>query len=535
MRDAAPAGRRRIAIAGAAVVPEGFELRLYSGPLAGGTMDSNNRVMTPGAPYTTSSSMAVGTTCHNVLFWRRVADGAWAEASNAIVFEIRGLSVVGEQPQFPAANQTLSAATSAALTAALNNRSALGSTGTWVIHLPTGDYGDLNLNDYQLPGKTILRSANFPSTGAKFRSVTMQRAQNIEFQFINLDRNGRPFMALAIDMSGARKCAVSYSDLDFGPNVRNSEPRGWLPNVTYGVHIWRDDATRTRPQDITLYMNYIHGGADCGVYVASGDRITVAENVYANIGGDDNQFGASDGIDFINNWGSRKKYPSWAPDVGWKHTDFCQMNTWQVGTQQGAFLKNIRFIGNVVLKGDWDPAVGIPAQGLFASKTNTDNILYDNNIISTNTPNTIYNDNNQGAIGRNNRIRYNTALKVIDDFTFNSHDARIAVAGLVEANFNVQCGMAGAGIGNGLNIVMRGGETPDYTASRAYYVNAIETASFYDYRPVAGAPTHWAYSGVKQGAYQRFYDVILSGKYPKIGPATAAWKASYDPSNQITS
>ena len=79
------------------------------------------------------------------------------------------------------------------------------------------------------------------------------------------------------------------------------------------------------------------------------------------------------------------------------------------------------------------------------------------------------------------------------------------------------------------------GTIADYTASRTYYVNAIQTASFYDYRPVAGQPTHWAYDGVKQGAYQRFYDVIVGGKYPKSGPAAAAWKTWYDPSNQITS
>ena len=72
--------------------------------------------MQPGGSYITNSSMKVGTTCHNLLFWRRVADGAWAPASNPVVFEIKGLAPVTEQPStpgFPAASQTLAAATQA--------------------------------------------------------------------------------------------------------------------------------------------------------------------------------------------------------------------------------------------------------------------------------------------------------------------------------------------------------------------------------------------------------------------------------------
>ena len=37
------------------------------------------------------------------------------------------------------------------------------------------------------------------------------------------------------------------------------------------------------------------------------------------------------------------------------------------------------------------------------------------------------------------------------------------------------------------------------------------------------------------GAHQRFYDVIVGGAYPKIGPAATAWKTWYDPKNQIIS
>ena len=102
VRDAAPAGRRRIAIGAGVVVPAGFELRLYSGPVAGGQADPSNRVMQPGELFVSSGTMIVGTTCHNLLYWRRVADGAWAAASAAAIsFEIRGLEPAPPLPVAP--------------------------------------------------------------------------------------------------------------------------------------------------------------------------------------------------------------------------------------------------------------------------------------------------------------------------------------------------------------------------------------------------------------------------------------------------
>ena len=125
--------------------------------------------------------------------------------------------------------------------------------------------------------------------------------------------------------------------------------------------------------------------ADTGLLHRRGnDNLTIAENVFAEIGGDDvHMGGGNDGILFKNNWGSRTKFPSWNPTNGWKHTDFCQMNTWPGRHRDMASTsRTSSFIGNVVLKGNWDNSIGIPAQGLFCSKSNTDGILYDNNIVS---------------------------------------------------------------------------------------------------------------------------------------------------------
>ena len=225
VRDVAPAGRRRVEISPGAGV-EGFELCWYSGPADGRENTDWRRAMQPGESYTTNSSMKVGSACYNLLFWRRVEDGAWEVASNEVVFDITGLEALPPPPdpmgQFPAANQTLMTASAAALTSALE-RPHRQRHHRHVDHRSAdGDYGNLSLNDYRLPGKTILRSANRATTGAKFRSFSMQRAKNIEFQFVNLDRVGQGFRQYPIDLSGAEKCGFRYCDIDFGENVRNN-------------------------------------------------------------------------------------------------------------------------------------------------------------------------------------------------------------------------------------------------------------------------------------------------------------------------
>jgi hypothetical protein len=102
VRDAAPEGRRRVTIDAAVTVPAGYELRFYSGPQNGGATALYNRIMQPGETFTTSGSLPLGSTCYNLLFWRRIDDGAWAQASeNQIAFPIAGLQPAAPLPAVP--------------------------------------------------------------------------------------------------------------------------------------------------------------------------------------------------------------------------------------------------------------------------------------------------------------------------------------------------------------------------------------------------------------------------------------------------
>ena len=177
-------------------------------------------------------------------------------------------------------------------------------------------------------------------------------------------------------------------------------------------------------------------------------------------------------------------------------------------------------------------AQNLPFQSLFSSKSQGSGWDYEGNIVCSNSVHGL--SCGPAETFSNTRARKNTVLRCIDAGG-GQHTVQIMLAGAVEMNWNVHCAIAGnRGMGaNGLNIVMRGS---DHTASLDYYTAPYLASSFYDLRPVEGQPTHWDYSGGQPlGAYERFRDVILNGAYPKIGPAAAAWKAWYDPKNQITS
>ncbi len=356
-----------------------------------------------------------------------------------------------------------------------------------------------------------------------FTKIQMRQCKNIYFESIKLDWPYANAGAMGIDMSSSAYCGVSYSDLYFGPTTRNGLAQGWVVNCFRGINLWQYGSGAVNPSYCTIHMNYIHGGVDIGIYTGNSTYLTISENVFANINGDDMQLGYTRWSTFLNNWGSREKYPGWDTG-GWKHTDFIQTVSKTVDTPGN------QYIGNVMMKGRWTSYQG---QALFGNGSILSKHLFENNIILTNSVSGIMYAGSDAC--HDNVGRYNTCLRLVDDLHFtNLHYTQIRLPGATTISANVQCSSSGdpsAGA-DGLNIVMK---PSDYSASLAYYTSPTMTASFYDLRPVPGKPTHWAYVGAKVGAFQRFYDVIVLGKYPKIGPAAAAWKASYDRANQISS
>jgi len=438
----------------------------------------------------------------------------------------------------PDADETLGTASSNAVANAVQSRANSGSSGTWIIDIPSGNYGQLDLRDVSSNGKIIVRSEN-RNLGAVFSRILLQRAVNIEFQCVMVDRTGQGYAQSAVDMAGSDRCGFLYGEADFGtPTPNSDDPRGWNRNVFWGFNCWRDDVDNRQSSNVTIYMNYIHGPADTGIYLGGGSDQRIESNVFAEIGGDDIQMGAGERRQFINNWGSRTKFPYYNPNSNdWKHTDFIQGYTPPGGTKA---MEDHEFIGNVMLKGEWDPSIGIPTQGLFTSKSRSRRWTFKNNIIATNTPNALYVQTNDvpSAFAEDHYTGNNTVLRSIDDFKFSNgglHTAQVTVwASNSTRTRNVQCGFSGSqSMGSdGLNIPMDGNPV-DYTASRDYYVNPVLAATFYEYRPIEGQPTHWDYSsGPRQGAWEKFRDVIQNG--PGLqGPALAAWKQWYDWKDQI--
>jgi hypothetical protein len=193
-------------------------------------------------------------------------------------------------------------------------------------------------------------------------------------------------------------------------------------------------------------------------------------------------------------------------------------------------------IGNVYMMADGNETTNHPHQGIFGSQSRASGWLYENNIVMTNSVHGVTITGVSGGGISSMTARYNSAIWCADaPPPGNQYSCTISIQGGTGLQYNVQSNYAGntSHGANGLNMPQGVGQ---HTSQFAYYTNPIMAASFYDLRPVSGQVTHWAYSGgTPIGAAQRFYDVIVSGAYPKIGPATAAWKTWYDPTNQITS
>lgn len=550
----------------ASIVPDptGYKLCVYRAPLnADGTITvyaGNVKEFTaaaptglglvPGGVWDPNNGATYGARDGLILLWKRNSDGAYQQMAWISDYQAKAPGVVAGPSTQPTADATLGSASMTALTAALN---ALPAKSGWradsegpyyILDLPSGNYAGFNFNGRiaaATNGRVILRSQDRDNVGAKFTSGQMIQAQGIEFHFCNFDRTGLGYIDTMVNMREAKRCGFRWNNIYFGPNVRNSLAQGWAPTVGTGFDLWENSKGAGSADRAIFYMNYLRGGADQAIYTGGATNSLFEENVFADISGDDIHNGGLARYNrYINNWGSRRKYPAWDGSL-WKHTDFIQFNSKSYPTPGNSFVGNVH-MANI-------PAgVGIPSQGIFGSGSIMTDSHVENNIVLTHTPNAImFEPTRAGMAG--NRILFNTSLLLIDDLRFSTHhQAKVTWGGAAEWRRNVQCmtpyeasffpGYNGSGLGSELGyIFMTNKDTRDYTQSLAWYTNPRMGVSFYDLRPVAGTPAHWAYSGpaLQQGAYQRFEDVIVGGAYPKEGPAAAGWKASFDPANQITS
>lgn len=85
-------GHRKVSVAGSVQIPPGFQLRNYSGLTAGGVASlQQTRQILAGQTWVTNSKMAVGATCHSVMFWFRERDAVFLLAhplGDALTFKI---------------------------------------------------------------------------------------------------------------------------------------------------------------------------------------------------------------------------------------------------------------------------------------------------------------------------------------------------------------------------------------------------------------------------------------------------------------
>ena len=269
------------------------------------------------ATWDSGGGGADGVTQYLFLYWRELESGTVTEAleipANFISVAPAPSTGGGSSGSFRAADQILSAANQTALKAALDARIASGSSAEWIIDLPNGNYGNLDLQGKVLPGKTILRSQN-QNLGAKFGWINLYGCKNITFQLVDADATLRgSWNDHNVAFISSEDCGIEYSRIYAGPIIPTPSvswgPLGSRYNIRWNVRV-DNSANGGQPKRIRIHMNLIEGVCEKAIYHNGSVDGEVSDNVFANVGGDQMYVGWGSGNKYLRNWGSRLNYPS---------------------------------------------------------------------------------------------------------------------------------------------------------------------------------------------------------------------------------
>lgn len=437
----------------------------------------------------------------------------------------------GDSGDFGAADLTLASATQTALIDAINARIAANNAATYTIDLPPGNYALPNLANKKPIGRIVLRSQGL-NYGAVFTGANLNGASNFYFQFVKFDRTALPDRnANCVEMSNSGASGgngFEYCWFQFAAAVADTGV-AWLATANYGINL---GYTAPASTGLRVYMCSFEGCAQHHIYLGTSSNNYVAENVFADSQADDIECGLQTNTTILNNWGSRRHFLGFGGGQ-WTHPDFIQLTA-------SVPCDNVTIEGNVMMKAAWTRNTATPMQGIFGGPIAMTNALLKDNIILTNSMNGIVFDT-AGNTFSGNRTDSNSCIKLVDDFTFpDVKQCFLKLMGTASYSNNYMCvtagnlthGASGLAEGQTLYAIMN---TNDYTASLTYYTNPRMGATFYGLRPVAGQPTHWAYQGVRKGAWRRFRAVLENGAWPQIGRAATAFRTWYDPNDERSS
>jgi hypothetical protein len=380
-----------------------------------------------------------------------------------------------------------------------------GATGTYILEIPDGSYGTLNLLGIKMPGMTIIRAKNL--NGAIFSSINAWGARNITFQKLKV--NGQ------IELTSAQNMAVEYCDVYAGTNVRHATLPGYVSKVDQLIRMYKDETVSPAipTRNITIRMNYIHGAAGNGIYM-SGDSsfITIVDNMFNDMEGDAIKMGVVHDTYIARNWGPRRYWCAWsAVHNAFSHNDWIQIDA------RGGICQRIVQEENVIMRGSGDFANGV-VQALFSSKSGLHDCAYRKNIsFSTSIYGVSMADRLSGTLtAHDNSLLRTISTDENSQFRTTIETRQIGPGpATIDVKRNVICDEAGYWAGfQGLVIPTKiggGGGTLNANAMLTYFHAAGKTNTFYECRPIDGAGAH------NLGAYQTFDKIINGGQWPNYG------------------
>jgi hypothetical protein len=435
-------------------------------------------------------------------------------------------------------------------------RITAGTAGKYVIGLPTYDYGEKTVTlkagaSQEIVFKSIQDDIGSGIAGAKIRRLTLNKAENLSYSFINFDREGvSPNIDAVVKLIAAKNIGLRHSQVRLKAKPAGGFSDLYVAHPTtgklhlpaynisgYGIHITGDGTTGSSGVEILEVAIY---GPFKRALGGSMNNVTVRRCIWAEINADNVQMGGASGYLLENNWFARNLHPEQKPDGSdWVHCDMHQMDAnW---SNSDYVFDGVVLRGNVgMLSTINSGALKLPYQGLFTSDAHNRNVTMEDNIIITSTVTGAGFGDNKLGLASGNIARRNTLLPLVDwdrQSGFRQGTWIYQRPGMVPSQSVQNAWAATAAIlmtqvTNSLKIVV---EDYNFAAVNEYYENARRFASFYDARPVAGKATHYSYSGgTKMGAYQT-YERVIEDKVgmPRAGRARWIWEADYNHLGQI--
>lgn len=273
-------------------------------------------------------------------------------------------------------------------------RALTAARGGDTILLKSGDYGSVNLSNYNFSSAVTIKSET--NLGGTFRSIIVDKSSNLvidNVEVANPTNGGEPFFRI----TASKGISVINSEIHGSEDGNHTYNPGWLQGFS-ALNVGRSS-------DIVIKNNYIHD-VEFGTHFGDITNLVISGNKFDHLGADSMQLKRIVGGVIEGNIGAQNIIASTQ-----EHVDFIQFigDAKDIVIRDNILLpKDLTYVQYPVAPGVADGGFNNYYQGMLLKGGVFEDITIENNLIYTNTVNGIVIHGAQGA--SNIVIKDNTVL-----------------------------------------------------------------------------------------------------------------------------